>query len=357
MNVAAFILAIAGAGLSLFQPVVPVMGLSFSDFLSAPNSDLKTAAIIVLVIAVIAAICGFCALMRKGIPNCVAGLAICGVLYLFSVTLFMNQPANTRNLPFDTARIAMSVWTKTFLVWALCYIAAAVCAQLDETAGTVTLSATSNPSSTLPSVVLSSVPSQSQTSSEPQDFEPVLGIETPALIKRGKIFLEDDDFSEAERYFEQALRQDPENSQAYLGKLMAQFRVHNIDELSDVSSPLSEQKLFKRALEFAGDDEKSAIQECLEANSKHVEQLVKEQELKALEEKYQEALRLKKQGEELRYIEILQHAEELLAELGDYKESESLIEVVKQQIQEENFNKMKTRGLIIFVIVAIVAIL
>ena len=79
-------------------------------------------------------------------------------------------------------------------------------------------------------------------------FEPVLGVETPALIKRAFIFLEDGDFYEAERYFEQALNQDPENSQSYLGKLIAEMKVRNIEELSEIEKPLQEQKLFQRAI-------------------------------------------------------------------------------------------------------------
>ena len=87
-------------------------------------------------------------------------------------------------------------------------------------------------SSNIPSAFTSNtIPSPS---ADQKTFEPVLGVETPALIKRGKIFLSDDDFAEAERYFEQTLRQDPENSQAYLGKLMAELRVHNADELSAI---------------------------------------------------------------------------------------------------------------------------
>lgn len=90
------------------------------------------------------------------------------------------------------------------------------------------------------------------------------------------------------------MRQDPENSQAYLGKLMAELRVHNADELSDISSPLSEQKLFRRALEFADVEEKNTLQKYLADNTEHLEQIRLEQERKheldALEEKYREEI-------------------------------------------------------------------
>lgn len=90
------------------------------------------------------------------------------------------------------------------------------------------------------------------------------------------------------------MRQDPENSQAYLGKLMAELRVHNADELSNISSSLSEQKLFRRALEFADVEEKNTLQKYLADNTEHLEQIRLEQERKheldTLEEKYREEI-------------------------------------------------------------------
>lgn len=241
---------------------------------------MKIAAVAVLIIAIAAVIFGFWALKREDKNFYVTGLALCGGLLLFSIVFFTDQPANTRNLPFNIAGMATSIWMKTAFVWGLGYFGATVLAHLDNPPEENNSSAQAPEFS--PSALFQSVnspsPSPQPQISKPKDFEPVLGVETPALIKRGKIFLSDDEFDEAERYFEQALRQDPENSQAYLCKLMAQLKVHNIDELSSVSSPLSEQKLFKHALEFAGDEEKLSFQKCLEANEKHLEDLKQQEE-------------------------------------------------------------------------------
>ena len=68
-----------------------------------------------------------------------------------------------------------------------------------------------------------------------------------------------DVFDDAERYSKQALRQDPENSQAYMAKLMAQLKVHN-------------------ALIFAGDDEKTAIQKYLDDNAEPLAASTQEQQ-------------------------------------------------------------------------------
>ena len=61
--------------------------------------------------------------------------------------------------------------------------------------------------------------------SAPKTYEPILGIETGALIKRAFLFLEDGEFDNAGRYIEQALNQDPENSQVYMAKLMLEHKV------------------------------------------------------------------------------------------------------------------------------------
>ena len=348
MNVAALFLAIAGAGLSLLQPVIPLMNLSCWDLISSSNiftinapQEIRTAAYVVLVIAVVAVICGIFSAMRQAKSNCVAGLMICGLILLASFLMFMEGQNPNQNVPFNIRGMAISVWMKTVFVWALCYLAAAVCAHLDQAPESTAPSSTSQPAST-PSHVQSSQTSPS-TPKQHEDFEPVLGVETPALIKRGNIFLSDDDFDEAERYFEQALRQDPENSQAYLGKLMAQCKVHNVDELSNISSSLSENKLFKRALEFANDEEKLTLQKCLDDNAAHLEALKQEwqkkKEIEALEKKYDEAAHAKRQGEYLHNIDSLKRAQKMFEELGDYKDSKSLVTTVEQQIVDEEERK------------------
>ena len=64
MNAAAFILTLAGAGLSLFQPVIPFIGASIVDFLTVNDSNLKSVAAAVVIIAVIAVICALGVLTR-----------------------------------------------------------------------------------------------------------------------------------------------------------------------------------------------------------------------------------------------------------------------------------------------------
>lgn len=373
-NVAAFVFALAGAGLSLFQPVV--LGFSHWDFLFLSyNENLIKCVINILAVSIIAVIYGVTALKRKwemknwknnpilGFMLCASELLIVGYFLIET----MPEPVNWRER--DLVGILTEQWWRRAVFWALCYVIAACCAYLDyknvisQSSGSVSESAF---------VKFPSAPAA------PKTFEPVLGVETPALIRRGKIFLSDDDFDEAERYFEQALRQNPENSQAYLGRLMAELRVHSTDELSSVNSSLSEMKLFKRALEFADDDEKTALMKCLEENAKNfdankkvydkvlreidkltslaqaqrvikileslvpykdTEELIRRVKEKAaafeaLAKKYNDAVQAQEYGNANRDIDSLKRAEKMFKELGSYRDSRTLAETVRRQIDE-----------------------
>ena len=73
------------------------------------------------------------------------------------------------------------------------------------------------------------------------------------LLKRAFIFLEDGNWEDANAYCEKVLDQDPENAQAYLGKLMVELHVHSQDELLNCDEPFDENNNFRKAVRF-GDD-------------------------------------------------------------------------------------------------------
>ena len=50
---------------------------------------------------------------------------------------------------------------------------------------------------------------------------PIANGSTDGLTKRGYLFLEERDFVSADSYFEKALDENPENSKAYIGKVLA----------------------------------------------------------------------------------------------------------------------------------------
>ena len=76
---------------------------------------------------------------------------------------------------------------------------------------------------------------------------------TAPLLKRAFIFLEDGDWSSADEYCEKVLDLDPECAQAYLGKLMAELKAHQMDELQDCEIPFDDEDDYRKILRF-GDE-------------------------------------------------------------------------------------------------------
>jgi len=75
------------------------------------------------------------------------------------------------------------------------------------------------------------------------------GVES--LMKRGKLFLEDSDWKQADEYFNKVLDIDPEYALAYSGKLCAELKVNKEEMLGDFKEPLSEYNYYQKALRFA----------------------------------------------------------------------------------------------------------
>ena len=87
---------------------------------------------------------------------------------------------------------------------------------------------------------------------------------TGALTKRGYIYLEDRDFIKADSCFERALDDNPEDSEAYLGKFLVEIRRTSVDELKDLLLNLETFKNFNRAIRFAQGDDKAELESLKE---------------------------------------------------------------------------------------------
>ena len=83
-----------------------------------------------------------------------------------------------------------------------------------------------------------------------------------ALVERAFLFLEDGDFARADELCEQALNQDPKNSQAYVGKLMVERQIRKQENLSEGMEELTENNYFQKAVRFAEDGLKKELERC-----------------------------------------------------------------------------------------------
>ncbi len=79
------------------------------------------------------------------------------------------------------------------------------------------------------------------------------GANAAPLLRRAFMFLEDGEWAKADDFCEQVLNLDPENAQAYLGKLMAELRVRRQEDLPNCKQPFDGRNNFKKAIRF-GDE-------------------------------------------------------------------------------------------------------
>jgi len=75
------------------------------------------------------------------------------------------------------------------------------------------------------------------------------GVES--LMKRGKLFLEDSDWKQADEYFDKVLDIDPEYAPAYVGKLCVELEVEQEEMLEDNEEPLTEYSNYQKTIRFA----------------------------------------------------------------------------------------------------------
>ena len=81
-----------------------------------------------------------------------------------------------------------------------------------------------------------------------------------ALIKRMSIFLEDGNWEKADEYCERILDMDPENAEAYIGKILAKHHLNNPEQLRGLDLLNEDASYYRRALKSATGDLKERLQ-------------------------------------------------------------------------------------------------
>ena len=84
-------------------------------------------------------------------------------------------------------------------------------------------------------------------------------------LKRASIFLQDGDYESALEYCEKALDLDPENSDAYLYKLLYDLRLSEVSELSTCGTDFSDNLNFKKAYNFGNQERKTQLERYIQA--------------------------------------------------------------------------------------------
>ena len=106
----------------------------------------------------------------------------------------------------------------------------------------------------------------------PDDIVTATAANKENLVKRAYMFLEDGEFETANSYFDKILDIDIEESRAYIGKLLAECRIRNEEDIRKLPQTVTDDKNFKKALRFASPEQKAHYEELNNAIIRRIEQ-------------------------------------------------------------------------------------
>ena len=167
-----------------------------------------------------------------------------------------------------------------------------------------------------------------KTTTKETVFTSAAVVNTAHLLKRAFMFLEDGEFDRADDFCEQVLNQDPENAEAYLGKLMVELRVKRKEELIDYAEPFDSNNNYRKAVRFADDKLKNALEGYVE----HINIRIENARLKDIYNRAREEMN--SANTEITFKEAAQHFESI----SGYEDSASLA--------KECYEKAETKRLV-----------
>ena len=182
----------------------------------------------------------------------------------------------------------------------------------------------------------------------------VVGGDAPLapLLKRAAMFLEEKRWKEADECYERVLDRDPENAQAYSGKLMAEVHACNKEDLENCKAPFDKSDNYLKAVRFGDDATKTFLKGCIavinervkaEQDGKIYDYALKTMNAARSEEEF---LSVKKRFEA---ISGFKNADELSLECGIKIEK---LKEEKKRKKEERRKKAKKAAIIVAPIVA-----
>lgn len=159
-----------------------------------------------------------------------------------------------------------------------------------------------------------------------------------SLMKRAFIFLEDEEWDKADEYLEKILDIDPENGEAYLGKMLVELNVSSKAELVDLDEPFDDAENYNKVIRYAD----SRLRNEIETYNRNIEIRNENNRLEGI---YNSALKLL----EANTLSNYSKAEELFNSIKGYKDSaKRVLECVEMQkeLQYQNakasFDSAKT---------------
>ena len=144
------------------------------------------------------------------------------------------------------------------------------------------------------------------------------------LFKRADMALADGEFGSADAFYEQILNQDPENADAYVGKLLAELQIKTKGALKNCEVSFEDSKNYKKAIQFANEELKKELSDSLKTVLTYIDD-------KKKEEIYQKAKFLLNSA---RDIPTCQKAQKLFSSISDYLDAEQCLAFCQEKIND-----------------------
>lgn len=140
-----------------------------------------------------------------------------------------------------------------------------------------------------------------------------VGPDEESLLKRGQLFLEDEDWENASEYFDRVLDIDPEYAPAYIGKLCAALHLKKEGDLANWNKPLDQYGEFEKAWRFAQGEYRETIAGYQKTIADRLEEERKEKIYQEAKKKYNSQI-----------ISRIHDAKEMFESIANYKDANEL---------------------------------
>ena len=144
------------------------------------------------------------------------------------------------------------------------------------------------------------------------------------LFRRAELALSDGAFARADAFYEQILNQEPENADAYVGKLLAELRVNERSSLSACGVSFENSDAYKKAMRFGGDALKAELSDALRTVLSRLE----ERKRAAV---YERATLLLIRSEDL---PACNEAKRLFQSIPGYRDADKCVSLCDEKIEE-----------------------
>lgn len=143
------------------------------------------------------------------------------------------------------------------------------------------------------------------------------------LLKQGDLSLQEEQWAKAINFFDEVLVIDPENADAYLGKLMAELRVTRQAELKYCATPFDVRNNYQKVVRFADEKRKAELAE-------YIEYIRARNEIERLDGIYNRAC---KAMTEANTEKAYKEAAKMFEAIPDYKDSAALAQECYDQVE------------------------